>query len=284
MILLTGVTGTIGREVARLLRAAGVPFRALVRSPEKAASLAGPGVETVIGDFEEPQTLAPALAGVDRLFLLSAFDLRQVELKANVIAAARGAGVGQVVLASGSGAGLDSPLVTGRWSGETQKQIEDAGMAHTYLQPTFFMQNMLMFADSIARQGAFYLPLKDAAVSYVDARDIAAVAVRALTEPGHEGKAYPLTGPEALTCAAMAGILSRAAGKTVTYVNVSLEDAKEGMTQAGMPGELADALNELYALAADGHAAAVVETVEAVTGRPARTFARFVEDHATAFA
>lgn len=145
------------------------------------------------------------------------------------------------------------------------------------------MQNMLMFADAIRAQGAFYLPLGDSKVSWVDARDIAEVGVVALTGAGHENKEYPITGGEAINCAGMAQTLSVVLGKTVNYVDVSLAAAKEGMTGAGMPEKLANMMNELYALGPAGHLVYVGDTVERVTGHPPRSFHQFVENHAAAF-
>lgn len=140
-----------------------------------------------------------------------------------------------------------------------------------------------MYTEPIREKGEFYLPLGDGKVSWIDARDIAAVAVKALTEPGHKNRAYPLTGPEALTSGDVAAILSDVLRRTVRYVPITLEQAKQAMVAAGMPDALADAMNELNALAQAGHAAGVLDTIETVTGRPARSFRRFAEDHAAAF-
>jgi uncharacterized protein YbjT (DUF2867 family) len=145
------------------------------------------------------------------------------------------------------------------------------------------MQNMLMFADAIRTQGAFYLPLGDSKVGWVDARDIAEVGVVALTGAGHENKEYPITGGEAINCAGIAQTLSGVLGKTVNYIDVPLAAAKEGMTAAGMPEKLADMMNELYALGPAGHLGYVADTVERVTGHPPRRFRQFAMDHAAAF-
>ncbi|WP_454693335.1 hypothetical protein [Achromobacter aegrifaciens] len=140
-----------------------------------------------------------------------------------------------------------------------------------------------MFAGTIREQGAFYMPLGDSKVSWVDARDIAQVGIVALTEAGHEHKGYPITGGEAVSCAEMAAILSDVLDRGVNYVDVPLAAAKEGMMSTGMPEKLADLMNELYALGPAGHLAYVADTVEAVAGRRPRTFCQFAEDHAAAF-
>jgi uncharacterized protein YbjT (DUF2867 family) len=283
MILVVGGTGTIGSEVIRLLKAENVPFRALARDPAKAESLKAQGIESVSGDLRQPETLPVALQGIEKVFVVTPLVPDQVQMRANLIAAAKTAGVKHVVLSTGIGAAPDAPVQIGRWHGENQKQLQESGMAWTFVQPGFFMQNLLMYAEAIRDKGEFYMPLDEGKVSWIDARDIAAVAAKALMESGHENQAYPVTGPEALSGAELGKILTGIAGRTVNYIPISLDQAKQAMTAMGMPVALADAMNELYALAPAGHLASVLDTVEKVTGRPARRFPQFVEDYAEMF-
>ncbi|MDF1721536.1 MAG: SDR family oxidoreductase [Minwuia sp.] len=283
MILVIGATGNIGSEVTRQLVTKGVGVRALVRDKAKAEAVLGTKVQLVEGDLSRPETVAAAMDGADKLFLVTPLHLDQIAMKSAAIQAAKTAGVKHIVMSTGTGAGPDAGVEIGRWHGNNQEEVKATGIAYTFLQPTFFMQNMLMFADTIREQGAFYMPLGDSKVSWVDARDIAQVGVVALTEAGHENKAYPITGGEAVSCAEMAAILSDVLDKGVNYVDVPLAAAKEGMMSAGMPEKLADLMNELYALGPAGHLAYVADTVEAVTGRRPRTFRQFAEDHAAAF-
>jgi len=248
MILVVGGTGTIGSEVVRLLKAENAPFRALVRDPAKADGLKAQGVETVAGDLRQPETLPEALQGAEKVFVVTSLVPDQVQMRANLIAAAKTAGVKHVVMSTGIGAAPDAPVQIGRWHGENQKQLQESGMAWTFVQPGFFMQNLLMYAEAIREKGEFYMPLGEGKVSWIDARDIAAVAAKALTEPGHENQAYPVTGPEALSGAELGTILTEIAGHTVNYVPISLDQAKQAMTSMGMPEMLAEAMNELYAL------------------------------------
>jgi uncharacterized protein YbjT (DUF2867 family) len=256
----------------------------LVRDAAKARDLAARGVETVAGDLRQPATLPAALRGVDKVFVVTPLVPDQVQMRAALIAAAKAAGVKHDVMSTGIGAAPDAAEKIGRWHGENQEQVQDSGMAWTFVQPGFFMQNLLMHAEPIRDKGEFYLPLGDGKVSWIDARDIAAVAVTALIEPGHENRAYPLTGPEALTGGVVATTLSEVLRRPVRYVPITPDQAKQAMTLAGMPEALADAMNELNALAQAGHAAGVLDTVESVTGRPARSFRHFANDHAAAFA
>jgi len=283
MILVVGGTGTIGSEVVRLLKAENAPFRALVRDPAKAESLEAQGVETVAGDLRQPETLPEALQGVEKVFVVTPLVPDQVQMRANLIAAAKTAGVKHVVMSTGIGADPDAPVQIGRWHGENQRQVQESGMAWTFVQPGFFMQNLLMYAEAIRDKGEFYMPLGDGKVSWIDARDIAAVAAKALTEPGHENRAYPVTGPEALSGAELGAILTEVTGHAVNYIPISLDQAKQAMTDMGMPDALADAMNELYALAPAGHLAGVLNTVDKVTGRPARSFRQFAHNHAKVF-
>jgi uncharacterized protein YbjT (DUF2867 family) len=155
-------------------------------------------------------------------------------------------------------------------------------MAFTFLRPNLFMQGLLLFRDSIAKQGRFFAPASNARISAVDVRDIAAAAA-ALTESGHEGKIYTLTGPEALTHAEMAEGLSQALGKPIAFVDVPPDALRETLTTMGVPAWQAEGLVEDYAHYRRGEAAVVEPGVEAATGQPPRTFAEFARDYANAF-
>ncbi|MGK2898306.1 MAG: SDR family oxidoreductase [Burkholderiaceae bacterium] len=283
MILMIGATGNIGSKVTEQLVAKGADVRVLARDTAKARAALGPKVQVVQGDLSRPETVTAAMAGADKLFLVTPMHLDQIAMKSVAIRAAKQAGVKHIVMSTGIGAGPKAGAEIGRWHGTSQEEVKATGIAHTFLQPTFFMQNMLMFADSIRAQGAFYLPLGDSKVSWVDARDIADIGVAVLTEAGHENKAYPITGGVAIGCAEIAQTLSDVLGKTVNFVDVPLAAARQGMTAAGMPEKLADMMNELYALGPAGHLAYVAETVKAVTGHAPRSFRQFALDHAAAF-
>lgn len=284
MILVTGATGTSGAEIVKQLSYDAVPVRIMVRDPARAMELTGPGVEVVQGDFARPDTLAAALEGVDRALLLSAVHPDQVQWQNSFIAAAKDAGVRQVVKFSALGAALDSPLTWGRWHAETERALEASGMAWTILQPSMFMQNILMFAPTIHAQGAFYAPMGDAKVGMVDVRDIATVAVRTLTERGHEGQRYAITGPEALSFHEVAARLAHVLGKPVKYVPVDPATARQGMQGAGMPAFLIDGLLELYAYWAAGHGELTTPVVSDVARKQPFTFDEFARDYAAYFA
>jgi uncharacterized protein YbjT (DUF2867 family) len=179
--------------------------------------------------------------------------------------------------------GPDSGTQIGRWHWTTEKQIEASGVVFTFLRPNFYMQQMLTFAPSIAATGSFSLPMGTGEVSLVDARDVAAVAVCALTEEGHDRKIYDLTGPEALSFDAIADELSRATGKRISYVHVPPEYARKQLFGSGMPRWLVDDMLILCASFRDGYGAGVSSTVRDATKQAPRTFGQFARDYAQVF-
>lgn len=283
MILVTGATGTVGRELMKKLAAAGAPVRALVRDIERAAWLTGPTVELVRGDLRAPETLQRALEGVNKVFLLSTVEPAQVELQGNLIDAAVAAGVQHVVKLSGLGAHDQSPVSCARWHRQTEMKLERA-LPYTHLQPHYFMQNFFSFAPTIADQGVFYAPMAAGRIPLVDARDVAAVAARALLEDGHAYRTYVLTGPEALSFPQIAHKLSSTLRRVIRYVPISFDEARRTMLAQGLPDWLADALVKLYEIFSADGAADVTSAIADVTGRSPNSFERFVRDHAGAFA
>src|SRR5947209_6492307 len=244
MILITGGTGQSGVEIVRQLAATGTHFRALVRNPAKADAVRLNGVEIVRGDMADKQSLAPALKGIDRVLLLSSPDATFVEAQGTVISAAKQAGVRHIVKFSAMTADPKSPSTFPRMHGQTEDLVRASGMAWPFLRPTFFMQNFLGLSQMV-KQGTMYQPAGEGKAALVDIRDIAAVAVKTLTEPGHESKAYEITGPELLSYQAIARILADVSGHPVKYQDIPPAAAKQAMLGMGMPEFVADALNQL---------------------------------------
>lgn len=282
MILVTGATGKVGQEVVRQLSAAGSPARALVRDPARASHIRLPGVEIVVGDLGLPATLGPALDQVDRVFLCSSVDPDQVTLQGNLIEAAKRSGAQRIVKVSVAG-GPDSGTQIGRWHWATEKQLEASGIAFTMLRPTLYMQQMLTYGPSIAATGAFSAPLGAGQVAAVDTRDVAAVAVCALTEDGHDSRIYDLTGPEALSFDSMADAISAAIGREVAYIHAPPDYVKKQMLAAGVPRWLAEDMLVLFASFREGYGAAVSDAVQRVTKQKPRTFQQFARDYANEF-
>jgi uncharacterized protein YbjT (DUF2867 family) len=284
MILVTGATGLNGRELVRRLSERGVAVRALVRNPGKARELASlPKVVIVEGDMARPETLAGPLQGVERAMLISSSDPAMLDVQSNFITAAGKAGVKHIVKLSGIMPELDSPFRFARMHGEIERRLEASGLAFTHLRAGEFMPAYFRQVPSIVAKGAFFLPMEDAKIASVDVGDIAEAAIAALTGSGHEGKIYPLTGPEALSMAEVAEKLSAATGKTIRYVNVAPEDAKRAQLAAGVPPFLADALAELFAERRKGKEAQASRVIETIIGRRAASFDEFAVRNAAIF-
>jgi uncharacterized protein YbjT (DUF2867 family) len=276
MILLTGATGNVGKPLVGLLVAAGVPSKAFVRDPGRAHGALGRGVELVEGDFAAPASIEGALDGVDRLFLLSG----NPEHEGNVIGAALRAGVRRVVKQSALAAGLEPPPFHRR----IEEKLEKLGLGFTHLRPTAFMQTLAGYLPTLLDGGGvFRLPAGSGRIAWVDTRDIAAVAFRILTEEGHEGKAYPITGPETLSMAEVAERLSAATGRRLRYEDAAPEEAREIMVERGLPPSMADFLITFYGSVRGGETDFVTDTVPEVTGEPGRTFDAFAREQASAF-
>jgi uncharacterized protein YbjT (DUF2867 family) len=283
MILVTGATGNIGAELARQLSGGKQRVRAFVRNRSHARAIAHLGLELVEGDFNKPETFLPALDNVDRLFLLIPSSSAVEQQQRNFVDAAKRANVRHIVKLSQLAADEHAPGRFQRYHGAIEKLILKSGMAYTFLRPNLFMQGLLNFRSTISAQGTFYAPAGNARVSVVDVRDIAATAAKALTESGHEGQIYDLTGPEPLTHAEMAAQLSQALGKSVEFVDISPEVMRQALLSLGMPVWQAYGLVEDYDHYRRGEAAAVTSTVRDLTGREATSFSQFARDYAARF-
>jgi len=283
MILVTGATGTIGGELTKLLAEQDIPFRALVRNPEKADILKTQHIETVVGDLQDPASLDRAFNGAGSIFLLSAADERQVKLQLNAVEAAKRANVGYIVKVSVIGAAADAPITLGRDHAVIEQALLDAGITAAFLRPHSFMQNMLGSVELIAKTGEFYGATGDAKVPLIDARDVAAAAAVLLTRPCHESESHVLTGPECVSNDEVAQILSEVTGKSSRYVDIPPEQLKAGMVAAGMPEWLANDLQILNEMWSKGMGTELNEGIRTITGRPGRTFRTFAEDYAAAF-
>ncbi|MGZ5827683.1 MAG: SDR family oxidoreductase [Xanthobacteraceae bacterium] len=284
MILVTGATGLNGQELVRRLSAMGVPVRAMVRNRAKAQGLVAlPHVEIVDGDLARPETLVAALRGIERAMLISSSVPEMLDVQTNFIDAAKKAGVKHVVKLSGIFPDLNSAFRFARMHGEAEKRLEASGMAFTHLRACEFMPSYFRQVPNILGKGAMFLPMEDARIASIDVGDIADVAVLTLTRPGHEGKIYPLTGPEALSMSDVAAKLSAVTGKPIRYVNVPPEAARQAQIAAGVPEYLTDALVELFAERRRGGESKVYPTFQELTGRKPTTFDEFVRRNVAIF-
>ena len=285
MILVTGVNGLIGSTVIREFARQAYPVRALVRNRAKALALeALPGVEVMEGDMLRPETLGRALDSVEHALLISSPDRQMVETQCTFIDAAKQAGVRHMVKLSGVTTSLDSPFLFSRMHAEISRYLERSGLGWTFLRPSQFATEYLREVPTIIAESAFFFPFEDAKLTPVNLEDVAQATFALLTQPGHEGKTYMISGPEALSMTEIAEQISLATGKTVRYVNIPVEERNRAQLAAGMPAYVADALDVQSRLRQKGNGEEVVhlETHTALGIHPT-TFAEFARRHAADF-
>lgn len=275
-ILVSTPSGKVGQELVGLLRQRGAALRLGAHSVEKARA-AFPGLEVVRLDHAEPATHAAAVAGVDAVYLASPGDFPSAPVKA-LVDAARRAGVRKVVMLAAMGVEhSDNPLR------QVEEHVRASGLAFTFLHPTWFMQNFSTSMAGAIKGGTLAEPAGDATTAFIDTRDIAAVAAKALLEPGHDGKTYTLTGPELLSRADVVRILGEALGRPITYLAVTDEQFRAAVKGVLSPG-YAELMSHLYAAVRAGQFAVRTDTVAEVLGRAPIPFAQFVREHRATWA
>jgi uncharacterized protein YbjT (DUF2867 family) len=279
-VVVTGATGAVGRHVTRFL-AADCQVRLLVRDAGRAAALALPG-DVVVGDYADRPLLARVLDGADSVFVVTADPLRP-EQDEHILAAARAGGVRRAVRMSWLAvADPDADDLIARWNRHAEELMRGSGLDWTVLRMRTPMTGTLSWAASIRAERVVRALGGDARTACVDPRDVAEVAVRALTGPGHEGRTYALTGPEPLSAREQTAQLARALGQPLAFEELTREQAMERW-RAKLPEPVAVALREAADRRADAAASHVTNDVATVTGRPAGTFEQWAKDHIDAF-
>ena len=275
MILVTGATGNAGGAVVRALVDAGEPVRALVRDADRASLPAG--VDTVVGDLNAPETLAPHFEGVTAAFLLSGYEGLE-----ETLATMRRAGVERVVLLSSSAAPTgDLTNAVARYHVLSERAVRESGLGWTFLQPNTFMTNTFQWLPQMRQGDVIRAPFADVPVATIDPDDIGAVAAAALTSDAHAGSAYRLSGPGSLIPADRVAILADVLGRELRFEGQSNVEARAEMSEA-MPAEYVDAFFRFF-VDGDVDESAVLPTVQEVTGRPPRSFDGWARAHADTF-
>ena len=279
MILITGASGNVGREVLRQAVEAGLQVRAGYQVLKKETVLAG--VESVSVDFNQPQSLRAALSGVGKVFLVGPPTDQLIPLERKAVDEIARSEVRHLVKLSAMG-GRDA--IFPRQHAESEDYIRSTGISYTFVRPNGFMQNLVNYsAPSIRTIGKFYGSEGDGKVSLVDIRDVAAVVVKVLSEDIHAGQAYTVTGPEPLSNHQVARKLSEILGREIQFVNLPPEDLKTALISAGVPEWSAEAMIDLQRLYRDGKAAAVTDDVKRILGREPRTLTQFLMENRGAF-
>lgn len=279
-VLVTGATGNTGSGLVPALRSAGVDVRVFVRDESKAQPLKDMGAEVVVGDLDRPETIGPAVEGVDKIYLLTWNGPTQAQQAENVIKAAKQVGNPHLVRHSMWGSEKSRIVKQGD---QVEEAVKSSGLPWTLLKPTFFMQNTMMAGPTIASNGMIYWDMKDGKLGMIDDRDVVDVALAVLTGSGHEGKSYILTGPAAISFHDVASTFSKVLGKDVTYVSVPGEAALQSMVGMGFPEWIAKGYVELSEGFSENFANRVTENVATLTDHPARSFEQFARDFAQVF-
>jgi len=275
MILVTGATGNVGGELVRALAGAGQQVRALTRAEAPAAF--PPGVEQVTGDLNKPESMRAALAGADAMFLYPGY-----QDMAGTLAEARQAGVGRVVMLSGSSAASgDMTNAVSRYMIESETAVKESGLAWTMVRSFGFMSNTLQWVPQLRAGDLVRAPFAGVPVAVIDPFDIAAVAAAALTSPAHESRVYTVSGPESLRPADRARILGEVLGRDLRFEGQPDAEARAEMS-AAMPAAYVDAFFDFYVTGTLDESRPRPDVTD-VTGRPPRTFRQWAQAHADAF-
>jgi uncharacterized protein YbjT (DUF2867 family) len=279
-IVVTGATGTVGRQVVEALaKRPGITVRPAVRKDSFAKLPKSENVQPVAFDWDDDASYDHAVAGATRLFLLTPISDQQVAYGNKLVDAAKRAGVKHVVKLSVNGAELEPGLILGRLHRQVEQHIEASGLAYTLLRPNCFSDNWLSYWRPDA-EGNIYIPFGAGKVAYIDARDIGDAAAVVLSTPGYENQAVVLSGAEALDTTQVAEILAHVTGKTVRYIDVPPEAAGKGMTDSGAPGWMVEGFLDLFAAIKAGYLGNTDSDAAKVLGRAPRTFAQFAKDRA----
>jgi len=280
MYLITGSTGNIGRGVVDLLHKEGHDVRALVRDASR-ADLLPDGIDIAVGNLDDADSVTAALRGVDSVFLLHAgAGTTQTQI---MIDAAHSTGVNRIVLLSSIGARLRPLPTIGATLAAREDLLRASGLDVTYLRPNGLMSNALWWADGIRENNRVVDPTNPGRQAVVDPDDIARVAALVLTQDGHVGHGYILSGPEALTAREQVEILSDVLGRAIEFVDVTPEKVANEAIEHGTPVQLAEAMQNLNELFRAGRAGVITDDIENLTGVAPRTFRDWAERHADEF-
>ena len=283
MILVTGATSAVGKAVIEELLARKVLVRAFLRKPVDAAKLQAQGVEAFLGDMTKQASVAQALQGIESVYLITPVAEDLLETEGLWAQEGKKAGIRHLIKQSEIGADPQSVSPLLQYHGRAEDAIRTSGVPYTILRTLYFMQNFApMYAHSIITRGMIYAPLADARMSYVDARDVGAVAARLLTKEGHQDQEYEVTGPESITCTQLAEIFSSFLHTPVHYATISDEETEKALLGRYSPWR-ARAVVTLLQFYRQGGGNLVTPVVDEVTGRKPCTAAAFISEHLQSF-
>jgi uncharacterized protein YbjT (DUF2867 family) len=283
MYVVVGATGNIGKHVVAELVDRGQQVRVLSRDGERARALLGPTPEIVVGDLSDPGLPKSLLVDADGAFVATPGSPDQPALEKGLLDAAAAVGLRRTVKVSLIGADPEHVVRYARWQAEIEQHLTGLDLPVTLLRPNWFDENFLGSAPTVRGHGALYGSAGAGKVGFVDVRDIAAVAVTALTEDGHEGREHVITGPASLTFAEAADQLAEGLGTPVSYVDLPDPQLEQALLGDGLPADVAADVVAIHRNAREGALDVATSTVQDLTGRPPRSLAEWARDHAAAF-
>lgn len=283
MILVSGVTGLIGRATAEYLLDQGVAFRGLGRDSSRAADLSGRGMEFVSGDMLSADDMAKATRGISSALLLTPNSKRQREAERTFVRAAAQAGVGHLVKISTIRATADARAPFPITHFQSEEFIKSTGMRWTMLRPNFFMQNLLAYAPAIAKTAAFTMPVGKVGIGMIDARDVAEIAARVLLTTDPASASHDLCGPELLDFYTVADRMSAVLGREIHYVEQSPDDFRAFLEKIIPDPWQVSAMCALFAEIANQPLGPPTDDAERLLGRKPRPLETFVADYAEKF-
>lgn len=281
--LVIGATGNIGSLVTPALLERGEIVRCMVRNPGKAQGLRDAGAEVVIGDLDKKETLAPAMEGIDTVFLVISINKNMKQQGLDAIDAALEAGVSRLIRYTAVKTTYDDEMPVAKMQEAIDTKLKASGLKYSHVRPHNYMQGLLAAVPTIQSDSAIYMPWGEGKVATTDLRDIAEAAVEVLTGEGHDGKSYSISGPEAITLHQAAAAISDAIGKKVSYIDIPPESAKEALLAMGIDSWVVDQYLKYFEAFKFNHASVVYDDLSKLTGRSARTIADFARDYAHVF-
>lgn len=278
-VLVTGGTGTVGRQTLHaLLETGDVAVRALVRDVAKANWIAEAGGELVTGSFEDDDAVNDALADVDTLALITPPGPRAFEQAAKVVALAKQAGVGKVVRVSAIKAAEDGPTDNTRQHGMTERAIRESGMTYVFLRPNYFMQNLMGSLGPVLQEGKLYAGMGDAKIAVIDARDVGDAVAAAVRTDAFDGEALELSGPQSVGHNTIAAAIGQALGHHVEYVAVPPEAVGESLRRFGFDDWTVQVIVDYARAYSQGFGDFVTDAVRSLTGHEPRDIAMFARE------
>lgn len=283
MIFITGATGRVGSKLAESLLRSGNPVRMLVRDSQKVASFQALGASVCLGDLNQVDRLAAAMQGCDRLFSIPPNTLNQAQQEIHLFQAAKQANIRRVVKLSTVKSDLESPCQFFKQHAIAEQYLKQSGIEFTIVQSNSFMQNFLWFTHEMRTKGTLSLPMRDAKTAPVDIRDIVRVSSVILTEEGHKGKVYNLTGSGLLSLQEIAEKLSTAANRKITYIDASPLDFKQTLVRSGVSEWFAEAVTTSWQIASKGKPT-LTDVVTKIGRKQPITYDEFACDYKAIFA